>query len=70
MDTAGLGDTRGEKYDEKITIDIQNLFESSKIENLNAIYLIFKATETRAHDRAKKVINEKINIKYVIFSYY
>ena len=52
IDTAGFGDTRGEVYDEQITKDIQKLFESSEIENLNAICLIFKTTETRAHDRA------------------
>ena len=62
IDTAGFGDTRGEKYDEKITKDIQNLFESSEIENLNAICLIFKATETRAHDRAKKVIKKLFSL--------
>jgi predicted GTPase len=56
IDTAGFGDNRDEWYDEKITKDIQKLFESSEIENLNAICLIFRASETRAHDRAKKVI--------------
>ena len=37
IDTAGFGDTRGAKYDEKITEDIKNLFEGSEIENLNAV---------------------------------
>ena len=62
IDTAGFGDTRGESYDEKITKDIQKLFESSEIENLNAICLIFKASETRAHDRAKKVIKKLFSL--------
>ena len=62
IDTAGFGDTRGKKYDEKITEDIQKLFQSSEIENLNAICLIFKATETRAHDRAKQVINKLFSL--------
>ena len=29
IDTVGLGDTKGEEYDEKITKDIQKLFEST-----------------------------------------
>ena len=56
VDTAGYGDTRNDEnhsYDEKITKDIQTLFESSVIENLNAICLIFKASETRVHERTK-----------------
>jgi len=62
IDTAGFGDTRGESFDEQITKDIQKLFESSEIENLNAICMIFKATETRAHDRAKKVIKKLFSL--------
>ena len=62
IDTAGFGDTRGPQYDEKITQDIQTLFESSEIENLNAICLIFKASETRAHDRAKAVLNKLFSL--------
>ena len=62
IDTAGFGDTRGPKFDEKITEDIQKLFESSEIENLNAVCLIFKANETRAHDRAKAVINKLFSL--------
>jgi GTP-binding protein EngB required for normal cell division len=62
IDTAGFGDTRGPQYDEKITKDIQELFESSEIENLNAICLIFKASETRAHDRAKAVLNKLFSL--------
>lgn len=58
IDTAGFGDTRGKEYDEKITKDIQELFESSRIDNLNAICIIFKATETRVHDRAKDVLDK------------
>ena len=42
--------------------DIQKLFESSEIENLNAICLIFRASETRAHDRAKKVIKKLFSL--------
>lgn len=62
IDTAGFGDTRGPKMDEKITEDIQKLFESSEIENLNAVCLIFKANETRAHDRAKAVLNKLFSL--------
>lgn len=62
IDTAGFGDNRDEWYDEKITKDIQKLFESSEIENLNAICLIFRASETRAHDRAKKVIKKLFSL--------
>ena len=65
VDTAGYGDTRNDenhRYDEKITKDIQTLFESSVIENLNAICLIFKASETRVHERTKYVINKLLSL--------
>ena len=57
IDTAGFGDTRGEKYDQKITRDIKDLF-TNKIDYLNAVCIIFKATETRAHDRAKQILDK------------
>jgi predicted GTPase len=68
IDTAGFGDTRGKSYDEKITNDIQKLLEgksfedsdcnniNSKIEKLNAICLVFKASDTRAHERAAIIL--------------
>ena len=62
IDTAGFGDTRGPKYDEKITVDIQNLFEGSEIETLNAVCLIFKATNTRSTDRLKMVMNKLFSL--------
>jgi len=62
IDTAGFGDTRGPKYDEKITVDIQNLFNGSEIENLNAVCLIFKANQTRATDRLEKVIDKLFSL--------
>jgi len=62
IDTAGFGDTRGPKYDEKITVDIQTLFEGSEIENLNAVCLIFKATNTRSTDRLKMVMNKLFSL--------
>ena len=58
IDTKGFGDLRGPRYDEKITKDIQNLFEGSEIENLNAVCLVFKATNTRSTDRLKMVMNK------------
>ena len=61
IDTAGFGDVRGEEYDKKITEDINNLF-TNEIENLHAICLLFKATETRAHDRAKKVLDKLFSL--------
>ena len=57
IDTAGFGDTKGEKYDKQITDDIKELF-TNKIDYLNAVCLIFKATETRAHDRAKQILDK------------
>ena len=57
IDTAGFGDTRGEKYDKKITNDIKDLF-TNQIDYLNAVCIIFKATETRAHDRAKQILDK------------
>ena len=57
IDTAGFGDTRGEKYDKKITDDIKELF-TKKIDYLNAVCIIIKATETRAHDRAKQILDK------------
>ena len=65
IDTAGYGDTRNTdtfNYDEKITQDINTLFESSTIENLNAVCLIFKATETRVHERTKYVITKLLEL--------
>ena len=61
IDTAGFGDVRGPDYDKKITEDIQELF-TKEIETLNAICLIFKATETRAHDRAKQVLDKLFSL--------
>ena len=61
IDTAGFGDVRGEKYDEKITKDIQELF-TKEIESLHAICLLFKATDTRAHDRAKLVLDKLFSL--------
>ena len=61
IDTAGFGDVRGPEYDKKITEDIQELF-TKEIETLNAICLIFKATETRAHDRAKQVLDKLFSL--------
>ena len=62
IDTAGFGDTRGPKYDEKITEDIRNLFEGSEIETLNAVCLIFKANQTRSTDRLKMVMNKLFSL--------
>lgn len=62
IDTAGFGDTRGPKYDEKITEDIRNLFEGAEIENLNAVCLIFKANQTRSTDRLKQVMNKLFSL--------
>ena len=58
IDTTGFGDTRGIEYDNKNMKDIQNLFENSKIGKIHAICLVFKATETRAHDRFKYIIDK------------
>ena len=49
INTAGFGDIRAEKYDEKIVDDIKELF-TNKIDYLNAVCVIFKATQTRLHD--------------------
>lgn len=62
IDTAGFGDTRGPKYDEKITVDIKDLFEKTDIENLNAVCLIFKSTETRNHERLQMVMSKLFSL--------
>ena len=62
IDTAGFGDTRGPQYDEKITVDIQNLFNGSEIENLNAVCLIFKANQTRANERLELIMNKLFSL--------
>ena len=49
INTAGFGDIRAEKYDEKIVDDIKELF-TNKIDYLNAVCVIFKAPQTRLHD--------------------
>ena len=58
IDTAGFGDTRGEEYDEKIMKDILEFFEKNDITNINSICIIFKSTETRAHERTKDILNK------------
>ena len=62
IDTAGFYDTRGPKYDEKITVDIKNLFESSEIENLNAICLFFKALPSRTTPILKIVLEKLFSL--------
>ena len=62
IDTAGFGDTRGKDYDEKIIRDILEIFENSEIKNLNAICIIFKATETRAHERFKNIMDKVFSL--------
>ena len=62
IDTAGFGDTRGKEYDEKISDDIRKMFESSNIESLNAVCLIFKGTETRSHERTKDIFDKLFSL--------
>ena len=62
IDTAGFGDTRGKEYDEKIRDDIRKMFESSNIESLNAVCLIFKGTETRSHERTKDIFDKLFSL--------
>lgn len=62
IDTTGFGDTRGIEYDNKIIKDIANLIENSGIDNLKAICLIFKASETRAHDRLKYIMEKLFSL--------
>ena len=57
IDTAGFGDVRGEEYDKKITKDIKELF-TNKIDYLNAVCLLFKSSDTRAHERAKAILDK------------
>jgi GTP-binding protein EngB required for normal cell division len=61
IDTPGFGDVRGEEYDKNITKYINDLF-TNQIETLHSIVLIFKATETRAHDRTKKVLDKLFSL--------
>ena len=65
IDTIGFGDTRGIEFDNKIAKDIKNLLDNYQIDNLKAICLIFKGSDTRAHDRLK-YIYEKL---FSLFSY-
>ena len=62
IDTCGFGDTRGNEYDNKIIEDIKNLFDNSRIENLKAICLFFKASETRNHSRTNYIINKLLSL--------
>ena len=62
IDTAGFGDTRGKEFDEKITKDIQKLFENSNFQNLNAVCFVFKASETRFHDRMKYILDKLFSL--------
>ena len=65
IDTIGFGDTRGIEFDNKIAKDIKNLLDKYQIDNLKAICLVFKGSDTRAHDRLK-YIYEKL---FSLFSY-
>ena len=62
IDTAGFGDTRGKEFDEKITKDIQKLFENSNFQNLNAVCFVFKATDTRCHERSKDILDKLFSL--------
>ena len=62
IDTAGFGDTRGKEFDEKITKDIQKLFENSNFQNLNAVCFVFKASESRFHDRMKYILDKLFSL--------
>lgn len=62
IDTSGFGDTRGIEYDNKIMKDIYDLIENSKLDNLKAICLIFKASETRAHGRLKYILERLFSL--------
>ena len=71
IDTAGFGDTRGKEFDEKITKDIQKLFEGQtfedsdykeKIDKLNAICIIFRASDTRCHERSKDILDKLFSL--------
>ena len=62
IDTAGFDDTRGIEYDEKIENDIKKILENSKIEYLNAVCLIFKGNETRAHERTRYILNKLFSL--------
>ena len=61
IDTPGFprfGDIREEdKYDEKITDDIKELF-TNKIDYLNAVCLIFKANDNTLTDRTKHILDK------------
>jgi GTP-binding protein EngB required for normal cell division len=61
IDTAGFGDSRGEKYDEKITKDMKELF-TNKIDTIQAICLIFKSSDNRAHERSKAILDKLFNL--------
>ena len=61
IDTPGLGDTRGKGIDEKNILGIADLFQKD-IEYLNAIIIIFKASDTRDHKREKEIIDELLSL--------
>ena len=65
IDTIGFGDTRGIEFDNKIAKDIKNLLDNYQIDNLKAICLIFKRSDTRAHDRLKYIYKKLFSL----FSY-
>jgi len=60
IDTAGFGDVR-EGYDKTIVKDIHNLF-TNEIETIHSICLLIKCSETRAHDRAKQVLDKLFSL--------
>lgn len=61
IDTPGFGDTRGEERDEKTILNFEQLFKY-EIEYLNAVLIVFKASDTRDHKREKKIINDLLSL--------
>ena len=62
IDTTGFDDTRGIEYDNKIIKDIYDLLMNNKIYYINAICLILKSTESRAHERMKYLMDESFSL--------
>ena len=62
IDTSGFGDTRGIEYDNKIVKEIYNFLNNSNINNLKSICLVFKASETRAHERLNYLLKRLFSL--------
>uniref|UniRef100_A0A7S0XMR8 AIG1-type G domain-containing protein n=1 Tax=Elphidium margaritaceum TaxID=933848 RepID=A0A7S0XMR8_9EUKA len=61
IDTPGFGDTKGLEFDKRTTDTIKRLFET-KVTEIDVIFFVIRASQSRLTERQKYVFNEILNI--------